>query len=157
MGLLLPVITVCIHKLTTAKSNNLNYCAPLADALLIGLKSRFSSQLEDPECVLASAFHPQFKLTWCRESLDENKIKEIKQKITSLINDRIENPQAQYMSAGSSTEEDDQTESFFGDLFKTHKKVNDAEELVKKIWIVHFLPLCLLPIHFRVNYLKNYL
>ena len=53
--------------------------------------------------------------------------------MTSIINDRIEKPQAQYMSAGSSTEEDDQTESFFSDLFKTHKKVNDAEELVKKI------------------------
>ena len=43
-------------------------CAPLADALISGLNRRFSSQLEDQNFILASAFNPQFKLTWVQES-----------------------------------------------------------------------------------------
>ena len=41
-------------------------CEALVDALIAGISSRFNSQFEDLELLLASAFYLKFKLSWYR-------------------------------------------------------------------------------------------
>jgi hypothetical protein len=129
MGLLVPVINLCVKKLKATKDKNLRYCSPLVDALLMGIQTRFSNQLEDLDCIIASAFHPQFKLTWCK---DESKLKEVRQKMISLVDGKLSNTIAQATSSSSSDDEEN-ADSFFNELQKTrdHTHANEGDRLVK--------------------------
>ena len=126
MGILLPIISVCTTKLKILKESTLTYCAPLIDALIKGIEKRFSSQLEDMDCLLASGFHPQFKLTWFKS--DENKRRKVEKKMIQLVNEKISINMAQ---STSGSDEEESADSFFKDLHKTARKTNQGERLVK--------------------------
>lgn len=84
-GILLPTVTIVLQKLEIIlQKSDLQYCNPLVTALVDGMNSRFQYQLEDFDNMLASAFHPLFKLSW----LQHDKTKRIiKEKMTRLLTD----------------------------------------------------------------------
>ena len=70
-GMLVPKLTQLRHKLSVLAADNLIYCNPLANALLVGLNSRcsvmFSLDLTEPEAkdaIMAAMSHPQYNLKW---------------------------------------------------------------------------------------------
>lgn len=72
-GLFLPVICAIQTELLEAKTNpDLLNVKPLVNALLEGMKKRFSEAKKNENNLLAAAFHPMFKLLWidnCQESI----------------------------------------------------------------------------------------
>lgn len=63
MGILLPTLVSLKTKLATVKLT-LKYCAPVADALLQGVDTRFQGYMDRQDLVLASLTMPQFRLRW---------------------------------------------------------------------------------------------
>lgn len=63
MGILLPTLVSLKTKLASVKLS-LKYCAPLADALLQGVDTRFQGYMDRPDLMLASLTMPQFRLRW---------------------------------------------------------------------------------------------
>ncbi|GBP33710.1 hypothetical protein EVAR_17036_1 [Eumeta japonica] len=61
-------------------------CAPLANALLSGIKKRFERFMEDEVCQLAAAFHSKFRLVWLQKY--ENRKFSI---VRKLIEAKVEN------------------------------------------------------------------
>ena len=67
LGCLIPTLIVTKKKLIDLKTNaNLQFCDPLVNTLLDAIDKRFSSTFEDEEYLLATAFHPKFRLMWMR-------------------------------------------------------------------------------------------
>jgi hypothetical protein len=126
MGLLLPVLNVCVEKLKNTKEKNLIHCEPLVDALLVGISSRFCTQLDDLELILASAFHPQFKLSWYKG--DELNRKRIMDTMTRLVNEKLV---VETQLSNSSSDSEDNFESFFNHLMRASSKSNEGARLVK--------------------------
>ena len=63
IGIPLPSVTTCIKKLDSLlKEANQSICLPLASATKNGLLNWSRNSLNDLEFVLASSFHPHFKL-----------------------------------------------------------------------------------------------
>jgi hypothetical protein len=65
LGCLIPTLIVAKKKLVSLQaSGNLRFCVPLVEALLLALDKRFGATFDDEECLLATAFHPKFRLKW---------------------------------------------------------------------------------------------
>ena len=65
LGILLPTLTTCLAKLNVfVNENEQMICRPLAVALADGRKTRFQESFSYMDFILASAFHPNFKLCW---------------------------------------------------------------------------------------------
>ena len=113
----------CVQKLKTTTEKNLFFCEALDDALISGINSRFSSQLEDLELILASAFHPKFKLSWYRG--DNPNSKRIVDQMTKLGNEKLV---IERDLNNSSRRCEDNPETFFKNL-RTSSKTNVGVQL----------------------------
>ena len=112
--------SACVWKLKNTKENNLIFCEALVDALIAGISSRISSQLEDLELILASAFHPKFKLSWYRG--DDLNSKRIVDEMTILVNEKLF---IEKDLSNSSSGSEDNPETFFNNL-RTSTKTNEG-------------------------------
>ncbi len=65
----------CRHNKTTNITHTTLFCEPLVNTLLAAIERRFAATFEDEECLLATAFHPKFRLHWmaCFEELMVNR------------------------------------------------------------------------------------
>ncbi|KAJ8395013.1 hypothetical protein AAFF_G00039640 [Aldrovandia affinis] len=64
-GVLLPTIATLIEKLQKIKrESKLQYCTPLVDALIGGVKQRFGYVFESRKCLMATACHPMFRMEY---------------------------------------------------------------------------------------------
>ena len=129
-GILLPVLTVCLRKLTAARASRILYCEPLLNALLNGIKARFAVQLNDEEFILAAAFHPQFKLKWWEG--EEEKLRAVKTKMINLVRSKLISRTQKSCSSSDEEERAETAETFFSDLRKFDRNVDEAEQLVSR-------------------------
>ncbi|KAJ8391355.1 hypothetical protein AAFF_G00089850 [Aldrovandia affinis] len=64
-GVLLPTIATIIEKLQKIKrESKLQYCTPLVDVLIAGVKQRFGYVFESRKCLMATACHPMFRMEY---------------------------------------------------------------------------------------------
>ncbi|KAJ8377319.1 hypothetical protein AAFF_G00261680 [Aldrovandia affinis] len=64
-GVLLPTIATLIEKLQKIKrESKLQYCTPLVNALIGGVKQRFGYVFESRKCLMATACHPMFRMEY---------------------------------------------------------------------------------------------
>jgi len=98
MGILLPTIAMCLKKLMCVQENDsLRLSKPILDAVIAGIKKRFLANFKDFDLLLASAFHPQFKLCWFKW-LDEIDIiqrvpdlrEKVETKMVSLVDSQLD-------------------------------------------------------------------
>jgi len=69
----IPTLAMALkHLQALMDGGGISVCHPLLRATIEGIEARFSAQFEDLDCILASAFHPHFKLVWV-ECLDDLK------------------------------------------------------------------------------------
>ena len=102
-------------------------CAPLADALISGLNRRFSSQLEHQNFILASAFNPQFKLTWVQES---GKKEAISKKMVAILDSAAAADKSQEQ-LNRSGDDDNDFDNFFKELSQTGTtQANQNERII---------------------------
>lgn len=66
VGALLPMLTGLSRKLEY-EGRQAELCAPLALALLDGIKKRFSEDFSNDRLIMASCVHPRFKTVWIPE------------------------------------------------------------------------------------------
>ena len=72
LGTFLPTIAMTFKKLKELKSSNdIAVCMPLIETLCEALVRRFGHYFKDESCLLASSFHPQFRLSWLPWLFDE--------------------------------------------------------------------------------------
>lgn len=92
LGCLIPTIIVTKKKLVALRtSGNLRFCEPLAKALLAAMERRFAATLEDEECLLATAFHPKFRLKWMGTFVSGSEERTVKKsEIQSLMETKVE-------------------------------------------------------------------
>jgi hypothetical protein len=78
-GIFLPTIDYIETSLKeTYDDTDIVFCRPLIDALLEGMEARFAEAKINMEYQLASAFHPECKMSWLRkEDTDEENIGKI--------------------------------------------------------------------------------
>ncbi|KAF2353120.1 Ribonuclease H-like domain [Trinorchestia longiramus] len=87
LGCLIPTLIVTKKKLVNLMaSGNLQFCKPLVNHLLAALERRFAATFEDEECLLATAFHPKFRLKWMGSS-EETMVK--RSKVKSLMERKV--------------------------------------------------------------------
>ena len=112
----------------------ISVCHPLLRAMIEGIEARFSAQFEDLDCILASDFHPHFKLVWV-ECLNDLKYdtKEITRKARSAMVSVLEDQNANLDSiSGSSDGVDSAADDFFSSLYrKSEKERKSASKLVQ--------------------------
>jgi len=73
MGIQIPTLAMILkHLQALMDGGGISVCDPLLRARFEGIEARFSAQFEDLDCILASSFHPRFKLVWV-ECLDDLK------------------------------------------------------------------------------------
>jgi len=92
--------------------------------MIEGIEARFSAQFEDLDCILASAFHPHFKLVWV-ECLDDLKYntREITRKARSAMASVLEDQNANLDNiSGSSDGDDSAANDFFSSLYRKSEK-----------------------------------
>ena len=124
MGVLLPTIAMCLKRLFFVQGNDsLRLSKPLLDAVTAGVKQRFLAKFEDLDLLLASAFHPQFKLHWIKWLCDvgiveqiENLQKRIKVKMISLVDSELKQSESDDSSDGGAESRCSNMESFFESL-----------------------------------------
>ncbi len=63
IGVLLPILTRLKNTLQE-EATKVEFCGPLAAALVAGIEQRFSKEFEDDKYYVAAALHPRFKVTW---------------------------------------------------------------------------------------------
>ena len=64
-GVLVPTISVFLEKMEQMKHGiPLQYCNPLINAIINGVKKRFEYIFQDHRLLIASAAHPMFRLTY---------------------------------------------------------------------------------------------
>ena len=134
LGILLPVVSVTIHRLNQEKEKSLRFCAPLADALLAGIHRRFDHLLDDKECQLAAAVHPKFRLHWLKR-FDEHKSRQV----LSAVEAEVESHIIANNSGGDCTQgqqEDD--EDFFSIILPSAPISFSASDQAKKM-VQHFM------------------
>lgn len=92
LGCLIPTVIVTKKKLLALRtSGNLQFCKPLAEALLLAMERRFAATLEDEECLLATAFHPKFRLKWVGTYVPGSQDRTVnKLEIQSLMERKVE-------------------------------------------------------------------
>ncbi|KAF2363089.1 Ribonuclease H-like domain [Trinorchestia longiramus] len=84
-GHFLPTLVTVQNKLNELKSNQLEYCVPLLQAVFQGFQKRFKKNhqlVDEPDvhdAILAATTHPYFKLRW----VDVNKAWDRKSKISA--------------------------------------------------------------------------
>lgn len=127
MGILLPVITITLDKLTSiidgdGVDKKLKYCEPLVNTLIAGVRERFASQLNDIDNMLASAFHPQFKLSWLN---DGEKTERVKDRMVRLINEK-----EKYHDEHSSSEDTGENDFFAGLRKRSTSRENAGKKQV---------------------------
>ena len=83
LGCLIPTLIVVKNKLLgLQRTGNLRFCIPLVDSLILALNKRFDDTFVDDECVLATAFHPKFRLKWMGASDKRHKREEVNKNLT---------------------------------------------------------------------------
>ena len=111
-------VTVCLCTETIKHER-------LVDALIVRINSLFSSQLEDLELILASAFHPKLKLSWYRG--DDLNSKRIVDELTKLVNEKLFiKKDLRNSNSGS----ENNSETFFNNQ-RTSSKTNEGAQLIK--------------------------
>ena len=110
---------MAMKKLKELKSSNkIAVGLPLIDTLIQTIESRFGQYFEDEIYLLATSFHPQFRLSWI--SWYFNKPLEIearlKQKMIHIL--EKEGNVAEYFNSDTDNDHDETTsDTFFGCLF----------------------------------------
>lgn len=83
LGILVPTIAVLIENLQSLKHGGLQTCAPLVDALLRGVETRFS-HLSAKNYLMATASHPMFRLAYIPHEQKDDIISSLKQELPEL-------------------------------------------------------------------------
>ena len=130
LGILLPTLAVCLNHLKKMdQDGSITICLPLLRALRQGIQTRFSAQFDDVDCLLASAFHPHFKLVWvnCLDDAEYDKqgiIRNTKCNMASLLESRVadEKTSSGDTSGGGLSAADD----FFSSIYNEEKKSNKS-------------------------------
>lgn len=116
LGCLIPTLIVIKKKLVNLMtSDTLRFCEPLVNNLFAAMERRFAATFEDEECLLATAFHPKFRLKWMG-AFEERMIK--RSEVKSLMERKVEEflRRADPEIASSSSSEDMETEDYYGDI-----------------------------------------
>lgn len=80
-------------KLEEVKASGLRYCNALVDAMLEGIRRRFSAPFDDADCLLSSSFHPKFRLGWLEKYYPE-KVARVQAMMEEAVKDAIEETNA---------------------------------------------------------------
>jgi len=135
MGIQIPTLAMALkHLQALMDGGGISVCHPLLRAMIEGIEARFSAQFEDLDCILASAFHPHFKLVSV-DCLDDLKYdtREITWKARSTMASVLEDQNANLDSvSGSSDGDDSAADDFFSSLYrKSEKEKNSTSNLVQ--------------------------
>lgn len=109
LGCLIPTLIVTKKKLVDLKTNSkLRFCEPLVNSLLAAIDKRFTTTFEDEECLLATAFHPKFRLMWMR-AFDETLTKrsEVEARMEKKVEELLQRTELETTRNTSSTEVQD--------------------------------------------------
>ena len=118
LGTFLPTIAMAFKKLKELKSShNIGVCLPLIDTLCEALAKRFGHYFEDESCLLASSFHPQFRLSWLPWFFDEPL--EVENRLKRKMSDILV---AADSAAETSSSDEGTSYAFFGCLFTQQKR-----------------------------------
>ena len=140
MGVLLPTIAMCLKRLFFVQGNDsLRLSKPLLDAVTAGVKQRFLAKFEDLDLLLASAFHPQFKLHWIKWLCDigiveqiENLQKRIKVKMILLVDSELKRSKSDDSSDGGAESRCSNMESFFEPLCRKSENKRTGYNIVQR-------------------------
>ncbi|KAF2365032.1 Zinc finger BED-type [Trinorchestia longiramus] len=120
LGCLIPTLIVTKNKLVKLMtSGNLRFCKLLVNTLLAAMERRFATTFEDEECLLATAFHPKFRLKWIG-AFEERMVK--MSKIKSLMEEKVEEILCRAdletaSNSSSSSTEDMETEDYYASIW----------------------------------------
>lgn len=78
LGILVPTIAILVENLQTLKQTSLQVCAPLVDAVLQGVETRFR-YLSGKKYLMATASHPMFRLSYVPHEQKDEIISSLKQ------------------------------------------------------------------------------
>ena len=124
LGTFLPTIAMAFKKLKELKSShNIGVCLLLIDTLCEALAKRFGHYFKDESCLLASSFHPQFRLSWLPWFFDEPL--EVENRLKRKMSDILvaADSAAETSSSDSDHDRDEGTsDAFFGCLFTQQKR-----------------------------------
>ena len=121
----MPTITVILQRLDDIHaSGTLTICFPLLKTLKESIHKRFCYHMEEMDCLLAAAFHPQFKLAWLSSSAEDLKY-EVTEKMISLLEARTSNEDS------SLSEEDTDKDDFFGHIYFLKEKKSSSRASVQ--------------------------
>ena len=108
-------------------------------AVTAGVKQRFLPKFEDLDLLLASAFHPQFKLHWIKWLCDvgiveqiENLQKRIKVKLISLVDSELKQSKSDDSSDGGAESRCSNVESFFEPLCRKSENTRTGYNIVQR-------------------------
>ena len=104
-------------------SHNIGVCLPLIDTLCEALTKRFGHYFENESCLLASSFHPQFKLSWLPWFFDEPL--EVENRLKRKMSDILAATGSATDTSSSDTDHDRDegtSDTFFGYLFTQQKR-----------------------------------
>ena len=104
-------------------SHNIGVSLPLIDTHCEALPERFGHYFEDGSCLLASSFHPQFRLSWLPWFFDEPL--EVGNRLKRKMTDILAAADSAAETSSSDTDHDRNegtSDAFFGCLFTQQKR-----------------------------------
>ncbi|KAK8382392.1 hypothetical protein O3P69_015373 [Scylla paramamosain] len=146
LGCLIPTLIVTKKKLVNLMtSGNLRFCEPLVNTLLAAMERRFAATFEDEECLLATAFHPKFRLKWMGAfgfKFDEIMVK--RSEVKSLMEKKVEEflQRTDMETSSSSSSEDMETDDYYAsicdeedDTGSHHSSTKSKAAQIVKVWL----------------------
>lgn len=119
LGILVPTIAILVENLQTLKQASLQSCAPLVDAVLRGVETRFS-YLSGKKYLMATASHPMFRLSFVPHEQKDEIISSLKQVLQIL-------PDSSFADAAEPVDEEvnDERDAVAAYFSKRHERVTD--------------------------------
>ncbi|XP_076009587.1 uncharacterized protein LOC143003013 [Genypterus blacodes] len=91
LGILVPTIAILVENLQTLKQASLQCCAPLVNAVLRGVETRFG-YLSGKKYLMATASHPMFRLSYVPHQQKDEIISSLKQVLQILPDSGFADP-----------------------------------------------------------------
>jgi hypothetical protein len=118
LGVLLPILANVVMILKESQNKSLLFCRPLVDALMDGMNKRFSPLLDDTECQLAAAFHPQFGLFWL-EQYDPERVWRVRNAMERAVEEGLQD--SAESGGGDVSSDEKEMDNFFAKVTRPSK------------------------------------
>ncbi|XP_045122606.1 uncharacterized protein LOC123511056 [Portunus trituberculatus] len=148
LGCLIPILIVTKKKLVKLMATgNLLFCEPLVNILLAAIERRFAAFFEDEECLLATAFHPRFRLKWMGAfdfECDKRMVKrsEVESLMEKKVEEFLQRTDLEARNNSNSSSEDMETEDYYAsicdeedDTGGLHRSTKSKAAQIVKVWL----------------------